>query len=44
MRELLAEGWRPIFAHPEMILFLWESEEELLPASPRPVPSSRSPR
>ncbi|MGE0641521.1 MAG: tyrosine-protein phosphatase [Thermoanaerobaculia bacterium] len=30
VRELLAEGWRPIFAHPEMIPFLWESEEEPL--------------
>lgn len=30
-RELLAEGWRPIYAHPEVIPFLWDDEGELLP-------------
>lgn len=30
VRELLAEGWRPILAHPEVIPFLWESEDDLL--------------
>ena len=28
-RELVAEGWRPIYAHPEMIPFLWEAEDGL---------------
>ncbi|MEO8276051.1 MAG: CpsB/CapC family capsule biosynthesis tyrosine phosphatase [Thermoanaerobaculia bacterium] len=28
--ELIAEGWRPIVAHPEVIPFLWENEDDLL--------------
>lgn len=30
-RELIAEGWRPIYAHPEVTPFLWDDEGELLP-------------
>ncbi len=30
-RELLAEGWRPIYAHPEVTPFLWDEDGELLP-------------
>lgn len=31
VRELVVRGWRPILAHPEMIPFLWQSEDELIP-------------
>lgn len=31
VHELLAEGWWPIVAHPEVVPFFWESGDELLP-------------
>lgn len=30
VHELLAEGWRPIVAHPEVVPFFWESDDSLL--------------
>ena len=30
VRELLAEGWLPIVAHPEVVPFFWESNDDLL--------------
>ncbi len=30
VRELLAEGWAPIVAHPEVVPFFWENDDDLL--------------
>ncbi|MEO7972556.1 MAG: CpsB/CapC family capsule biosynthesis tyrosine phosphatase, partial [Thermoanaerobaculia bacterium] len=30
VRELLAEGWWPIVAHPEVVPFFWQGEDDLL--------------
>lgn len=30
VRELLAEGWGPIVAHPEVVPYFWENDDDLL--------------
>ncbi len=31
VHELLAQGWEPIVAHPEVVPFFWENDDALLP-------------